>query len=88
MFQEIKFLPHALKRMKERGIKQKDIEKFIRNPDKIETSKINRNRFLIKKIYYNKTYSKDHLIMIISERENNSLKIITIIDTSKISKYI
>jgi len=88
MFQEIKFLPHALKRMKERGIKQEDVEKFIRNPDKIEISKINRNRFLIKKIYYNKIYRKDHLIMIIGEREDNSFKIITIIDTSKISKYI
>jgi len=85
---KIKFSSHAIERIKERGVKQTDVEKFIKSPDKIEISKINKERFLIKKIYYNQKHNKDHLLMIICEEENNVLKIISIIDTSKISKYI
>lgn len=85
---KIKFSAHAMERIKERGILQDDVEKFIKSPDKIEISAINSDRFLVKKIYYNQKYDKDHLLMIICKRENNIFKIITIIDTSKISKYI
>lgn len=50
---KIKFSSHALERTKEGGVKQNDIEKFIKFPDKIEISNINKNRFLVKKIYFN-----------------------------------
>lgn len=85
---KIKFSFHALERMRERNIKQSDVKKFIASPDKIEVSNINKNRFLVKKIYYHQKYKKDHLLMIICARENRIVKVITIIDTSKISKYI
>jgi len=85
---KVKFSFHALERMRERGIKQSDVKKFIASPDKIETSNISKNRFLVKKIYYHQKYKKDHLLMIICEKENYVIKVITIIDTSKISKYI
>lgn len=85
---KVKFSSHALKRMGERDIKQSDVEKFIVLPDKIEISKINKNRFLFKKVYYNKKYKKDHILMVICEKEASIIRVITIIDTSKISKYI
>ncbi|MBI5079315.1 DUF4258 domain-containing protein [Candidatus Wolfebacteria bacterium] len=65
---KIKFSSHALKRLKERGIKQNDVKKFIESPDKIETSKLNQIRFLIKKIYHNQKYNKEHLLMMICEK--------------------
>lgn len=79
---------HALGRMNERKITRRNVENFIKFPDKIEVSKTNKNRFLVKKIYYNQTRHKDYLAMIICEQESDAVKIITVIDTSKISKYI
>ena len=84
----IKFSSHSLKRIKEREIAKEDIVNAIKFPDKIETSKIAKNRFLVKKVYYHRKFRKDHLLMLICEKENDILEIVTIIDTSKISKYL
>lgn len=83
---KIKFSSHSLERIKERGISKEIIVDAIGLPDKVEISKIS-NRFLVKKVYCHQKFKKDHLLMIICEKENNVLKVITIIDTSKISKY-
>lgn len=85
---KIEFTKHAIGRMKERGLDKSTVEEFIKSPDKIANSNINKKRFLIKKIYYNKKYKKDHLLMMVCEKEKGILTIVTIIDTSKISKYI
>ena len=59
----------------------------IRFPDKIEVSRAKSNRSLIKKVYYHEIIKKDHLLMIIYEKGKDMVKVITVIDTSKISKY-
>lgn len=84
---KIIFSSHALKRISERGIDKKVVFEAIMSPDKIEPSNIQKNRFLTKKICFNKKLKKDHLLIIVCEKENNVLKVITIIDTSKISKH-
>jgi len=84
---KVVFTDHALERLKERGISEKEVKSFIKNPDKTERSSKDPKRFLIKKIYFNQKLKRDHLLLIILEKENSILKIITIIDTSKISKY-
>jgi hypothetical protein len=84
---KIVFTNHALKRLKERGISEKEVREFIKNPDKVEHSLKSPKRFLIKKVYFNRKLGRDHLLLIILEKENSILKVITIIDTSKISKY-
>jgi hypothetical protein len=84
---KITFTRHALQRLKERGLSEKEVKKFITNPDKIAPSLKHQKRFLIKKIYWNQKLQKDHLLLIIVEKENSVLKVITVIDTSKISKY-
>lgn len=84
---KIKFSSHALERIKERQIDKKIIFEAITSPDKIETSSIESNRFLIKKIYFSVEHKRDHLLIIVCEKEEDVLKVITIIDTSKISKH-
>lgn len=84
----ITFSHHAKIRMKQRGISTSFISRTISNPDKIERSHINQYRFLVKKIYYNALFKKDHLLLIICEKEKSAtIKVVTIIDTSKISKH-
>ena len=85
---KIKFSSHSLKRIKERGIVKEDVVRAIKLPDKIEISKVVKNRFLVKKVYYHQGLKRDHLLMLICEKERDVLEIITIIDTSKISKYL
>jgi len=82
----ILFLPHALLRMEERGISRSEITEAIASPNKIESSKADFQRFLIKKLYFNKKFQKEHLLLIIIENNQNIIKVITVIDTSKISK--
>jgi len=84
---KIKFSRHALERMKERGISRQLVKETVRSPDKIEKSLINPSRLLIKKLYFNEKLKKDHLLLLILEIKGNLINIITIIDTSKISKY-
>lgn len=84
---KIVFTKHSLERAEERAINKKDLKDAIHFPDKIDESSQNNRRFLIKKIYYNEELKAEHLLMIICEKEEGIIKIITIIDTSKISKY-
>ena len=84
---KIVFTKHSLERAKERVISKKELRDAIHFPDKIDKSSQNSKRFLIKKIYYNEKLKADHLLMIICEKEKGVVKIVTIIDTSKISKY-
>ncbi|MCK4781995.1 DUF4258 domain-containing protein [Candidatus Parcubacteria bacterium] len=84
---EIKFSSHALERMAEREISAELVKKAIRFADKIEKSSVDFSRVLAKKLYFNEKLKKDHLLLIIFEVKQDSINVITIIDTSKISKY-
>lgn len=53
----------------------------------MEASSVESDRFLIKKIYFNIQHKRDHPLIIVCEKEEVVLKVITIIDTSKISKH-
>ncbi|MBU4298647.1 DUF4258 domain-containing protein [Patescibacteria group bacterium] len=76
--------PHAQKRMTERSIPEKLIKESLRNPTKILYD--TQNRLLIKKLY--KKHGKERLLLIVGEMINNKLEIITVIDTSKVQKYL
>lgn len=84
---KVVFSQHALERMEERAISKKVIIDALLAPDKIERSFKVSSRFLVKKIYFNKKFQRDHLLLIIYEEKDKRLEIITVIDTSKISKY-
>ncbi|MBI4135407.1 DUF4258 domain-containing protein [Candidatus Uhrbacteria bacterium] len=84
----IRFTKHARERIAERGITNDQIEQAIEFPDKIGRSVFNHARFIVKKIYFNTNLAKKHLLMIIYEEKRNEVQVITIIDTSKIDKYL
>lgn len=84
----IRFTKHARERMAERGITEDRVEQAIKVPDKIGRSVLNHARFLIKKVYFNETLAKKHLLMIIYEEKGNEVYVITLVDTSKIEKYL
>lgn len=88
MLPKVKFSSHALKRMKERFISRYIVISALQNPDYVKNSIKVMSRFLIKKLYFNKRFKKKHLLMIIFEQDKNAMKVITIIDTSKINKYL
>ena len=71
--------------MKERTISKILLEEALRKPTKIMYD-TGRNRTLIKKLYYKD--SKERLLLIACEQTGNVLYIITVIDTSKIKKYL
>lgn len=82
------FSSHALLRMRERGIRRSDVREAIENPDRHERSSRRSNRYLAKKVYLNRRLHRQHLLLVIYERERRSTRIVTVIDTSKIAKYL
>lgn len=77
--------PHARKRMKERNISKTFLDEALLQPTKIMYDS-GRNRILIKKLYFRG--SKERLLLIACEKSDNVLGIITVIDTSKVKKYL
>lgn len=73
--------------MRERHINRNTVISALTNPDRLEKSKEDPTKFLAKKLYSNEVLDGDHLLMVIYKIDKNHMKIITIIDTSKISKY-
>ena len=84
---KIEFTDHAQRRMRERNLTRKQVVEFVKNPDSVEISTKNSSRSLLKKRYRNKALGKDHLLMAICERSGDALLVVTIIDTSRITKY-
>ena len=75
---------HAKKRMAERAISEELIIEALRNPTKIGRDA--RQRILVKKIYERR--GKKRLLLLALEREDMKWRIITVIDTTKIKKYL
>lgn len=74
---------HAKERAIERSIRVLDIELTLLKPDKLLYNED--NKLLFKKIYGKR---RNRLLIIVAERSNNKLKVITIIDTTNIKKYL
>ena len=70
--------------MRERGISEKYIKAAVDNPYKLGYD--SKGRVLIKKLYYRN--KKERLLLIIGELITDILEIVTVIDTSKIKKYL
>lgn len=76
--------PHARKRMKERSIPESLIKEALQEPTKILYDE--RNRLLFKKLYTKGR--KERLLLVAVEVKETKLEIITVIDTSKVEKYL
>lgn len=77
---QIIFTKHALERMKERKISEKEVKNTIKNP--LHKSK-DKNRFLAFKLRNNKQLLLVHYVL-----EGDKIIVVTVISTSNISKYI
>jgi hypothetical protein len=75
---------HAKRRLNERGISRRFLEEALRTPTKILYDE--NGRLMVKKLYVKG--NRERLLLIIGEVLGNKLKIITIIDTSKVRKYL
>lgn len=73
------FIPHALDRMKKRGITEKMVLQTLKDPEKVVESY--RGRKATQKMF------NDKLLGVIYEEEENCLKVITAYLTSKVDKY-
>jgi uncharacterized DUF497 family protein len=82
---QIRFTKHAEERMKERGLTRRKIIDAFAHPDKLQASSKTNNRFLIKKI--TRGEKRNHLLLIVFEKKQYEIVVITVIDTSKIDKY-
>ena len=81
---EYAILPHARLRMKERAISMQDVNLAVQNPTAVAFDKIGRT--LIKKLYVRD--GKTRLLLLAGEEVRGILQIITVIDTSKVKKYL
>lgn len=75
---------HAHKRLRERNISERLIADALENPTKLLSD--DRGRLLLKKLYVR--HGKERLLLIAAEVVQNELVVITVIDTSKIKKYL
>lgn len=70
--------------MKERAVSPNVVRDCLQNPDKVSYDE--KGRYLLKK-RYNKS-GKQRLLMVAVERKGNMYIVITVIDTSKVKKYL
>lgn len=75
---------HARERMRERDISEAIIKAALLQPTRILSDDM--GRLLIKKLYQSSKGKR--ILLIAGEPVNNRLKIFTIIDSSKIKKYL
>jgi len=80
---------HARRRMKERNISYIQVYSALLQPDKVEVDKTNPGRFLAKKVYAINKAVRKHLLLVFYELypELDRAEVITVVSTSKISKY-
>lgn len=70
--------------MAERAMPRALLEAALRDPTKIEYD--DTERMLIKKLYRKR--DRQRLLLVVAERQSRYLIIITVIDTSKVKKYL
>ena len=78
------FSPHAKLRMRERGISEEQIIQALRRPTAVLSDPS--GRLLFKKLYLKN--GSERLLLIATERKSRQLFIITVIDSSKVRKYL
>jgi len=82
--ENIRLTSHARKRMRERAISETLISEALQEPTKTERDA--RGRVLFKKMYARR--GKKRLLLLAAEREGDGWCIVTVIDTTKIKKYL
>lgn len=79
---------HARLRMRERGIARSEVCEAIQSADRTEHSSRSTHRYLAKRVYHHRTLRRKHLLMVVYEMRRKSVRVVTVIDTSRITKYL
>lgn len=80
----IRFSNHAEQQFKERNIKKELVRKTIAKPDKVINQGGERLRFLSKL----RKSDSDRVLVVVCEKQNGTLVVITAFITSKTNKYL
>ena len=75
----VKYIPHALERMNERGISRELVEEVLQSPDSINDG------YLGRKVAQKRINGR--LIRVVCETVDNDVVVITAYVTSKVKKY-
>ena len=75
----VKYIPHALERMNERGISRELVEEVLQSPDSINDG------YLGRKVTQKRINGR--LIRVVYETVDNDVVVITAYVTSKVKKY-
>jgi len=84
----LRFSPHALVRMRERGVWRRDVRTTIERPDRLSPSTTHRGRFLAVRGYRNQRLRQHHALLVVYEQRRYDITVVTVIDTSKVAKYV
>lgn len=84
----IVFSAHARGRMRERKIQEIFVHTALLQPDKVERDQTEHDRFVAKKIFTPAGSRVNYLLLVFYERTVAEIKVITVISTSKIDKYL
>lgn len=82
---KIYFLPHALERLKTRGLTQEQVEIALKDPDEAFENEIG---FVAHKIFSVSATSKPYLLRVFYKLRNAEIEVISAYKTSKIKKYV
>lgn len=75
---------HARKRMEERNIPTDLLEEALDFPTKIGYDE--KGQIMVKKLYAKRR--KERLLIVVGQFQEETLRIVTLIDTSKVKKYL
>lgn len=84
----LRFIPHALLRMRERGVRQSDVRATIEHPDRLAKLIVRGDRFLAVRVYRNRRFRNVHALLVVYEHDRAHVTVVTVIDTSKTAKYV
>lgn len=80
MMKQVIFIPHALDRLKERGISKELVIEIIRTPDNVDIE--SERRKIAQKLI------KGKLLRVVYDDEEESIVVISAYGTSKVHKYL
>ena len=84
----LRFTPHALLRMRERGVTRRDVRGAIDRPDRATRSSRREDRFLVVRTYQHRRLRRIHALLVVYEYQGGTVLVVTVVDTSKIAKYL
>jgi hypothetical protein len=82
----VRWTPHALESLEVRAIQREEAEKTLQNPARTVPGEGGRTLFLRR--YHDAPLGREMLMCVVTEAQDDEVKVITVYKTSKIEKYL